>query len=63
MNLTEFCNLLRELGLLSLVEGLCAQHCATLAEVHGKNCMPHANRARVAVVRELRRFLARHELG
>jgi hypothetical protein len=54
MNLTEFCDLLRELGLLSLVEGICAQHSATLAEVHGRNLMPHANRARVAVVHALR---------
>ena len=54
MNLAEFCTLLRELGLLSLVEGICAQHYATLAEVHGKNCMPHANLARVAVIRALR---------
>jgi hypothetical protein len=55
VNFTEFCTLLRELGLLSLVEGICTQHFATLQEVHGPNLMPHANVARRAVVRELRR--------
>jgi hypothetical protein len=54
MNLIEFCTLLRELGLFSLVETICAQHCATLAETQGRSQMPHANRARVAVVVALR---------